>query len=648
MMDARRKASLLSFLHCLFIMVPITVLVQVSVSLASTFSAALGRSNSVWGLGDSSVTSMIVLPGLVLLLPLLFAPSLFFFLHHHHYHYQSSFDFLTTSTLERRGHPMKRNGSPASTTEHEEERGVISRRPRRLFFLPLSSWRTAVGAVVLAFLISYYCRRSPPSFSSSPKSLSSSSSDGAVELPQENAGANLLDSEKQEEDSQRGEKSFFSSMIGLDVSPLSSLQAFLEKKDLWWILERSFMPTFAERVGNSLFISSLSSIFHGYRPRASFPYSPERPLRLELRLFSRRYINGEVMREGESQGRWRIADDDMVGRNFIPSRGKKYKEDIGILIRGVSPPGRLLDPSSYTSPYVLEAIRRGVKTAMNRPSHSSTAEKREESEKTRLKAERERKEKGEKEQGEEPHEQRQSKEKRNLQKENDEESKSTVLSLKEDVMIVHFGEGSLETVRDRMMHLPQIPVAPPDSKGEALVAMIEVNSSLPTSSSSFHENKGDHSDSRREEKAERRNEDLRLEDKTSHTNHPGLALLPPHLPEQFLPDKNGNVSFPSSIFLHPTRAVFSSLYDSKTDQTRLQMRLGGSTLFSVLLPASPIAGWSLSHMTELQRIRNCDCIHLILFAPHPPAFVEFTLFLKGKSGVRSKGGIVQHARMHGP
>lgn len=82
---------------------------------------------------------------------------------------------------------------------------------------------------------------------------------------------------------------------------------------------------------------------------------------------------------------------------------------------------------------------------------------------------------------------------------------------------------------------------------------------------------------------------------------------------------------------------FFFLFSSKTDQTRLQMRLGGSTLFSVLLPASPIAGWSLSHMTELQRIRNCDCIHLILFAPHPPAFVEFTLFLKGNSGVRPEG-----------
>lgn len=64
------------------------------------------------------------------------------------------------------------------------------------------------------------------------------------------------------------------------------------------------------------------------------------------------------------------------------------------------------------------------------------------------------------------------------------------------------------------------------------------------------------------------------------------------------------------------------------------MRLGGATLFSVLLPASPIAGWSLSHVTELQRLGRCDCIHLILFAPHPPAFMEFTLFLTGQSGVR--------------
>lgn len=173
---------------------------------------------------------------------------------------------------------------------------------------------------------------------------------------------------------------------------------------------------------------------------------------------------------------------------------------------------------------MLEAIRRGVKTAMSRVSRPSTVgKKREDSEKTRLKGERERKEAANGE-GEEPREQQQSMEKRYLQKENDEENQSAVLSLKEDVMIVHFGEGSLETVRDRMMELPQIPVAPPNSKGEALVALIEVNSSLPSSSSSSsHERTGEHGDSRRDEKAEKRNEDLILEDKTSHANHPGLV-----------------------------------------------------------------------------------------------------------------------------
>lgn len=301
-----------------------------SVSLASTFSAALGRSNSVWGLGDSSVTSMVVLPALVLLLPLLFSPSLFFFLHHH---YQSSFDFPTTPTLERKSSPVKRNGSAVSTTEQEEERGVTSRRSRGLFPLALSSWRTAVGAVVLAFLI-YYCLRSPSSFPSSPKSLSSSSSDGDVELPQENAGPSLPDIHKKERDTQKRDKSF-SSMTGLDESPLSSLQAFLEKNGLWWGSEGSSLSSLVARIADSPFISSLSSIFHRYRPRASFPYSPERPLRLELRLFSRRHISGEVLREGESQGRWRVADDGVLARNPTPGRGKKYKEDIGILIRYV-------------------------------------------------------------------------------------------------------------------------------------------------------------------------------------------------------------------------------------------------------------------------------------------------------------------------
>lgn len=156
-----------------------------------------------------------------------------------------------------------------------------------------------------------------------------------MDLSQENAGASLPDIRKNERDPRKGDKSFSSMTLGLDVSPLSSLQAFLEKKGLWWCPEGSLLSSLVARIADNPFVSSLSSIFHRYRPRDSFPYSPKRPLRLELRLFSRRHISGEVLREGESQGRWRVADDGMPVRNPSPGKGQKYKQDIGILIRYV-------------------------------------------------------------------------------------------------------------------------------------------------------------------------------------------------------------------------------------------------------------------------------------------------------------------------
>lgn len=275
-----------------------------SLSLASTLAAALGRLNSAWGLGDSHVTSIVVFPGVFLFLPLLLSPSLFFCLHHHHSFKQDQ----ATRAASKVSSPMKNDPScgrcPAS--EREEARPPPP-QPRRVL-RSLSPWIVAVGAVLLAFLIALLLR----------SASSSSSFTGGVEFQQE-SGKVLFDATQQKEveaeplHTVAGEGDFFFPSKGLVSRWLS-----------WGRLAFSGMPS-----GTAALVSSLYSLFNKSRPASTFPYSPERPLRVEMRLFVRRRVRGQPAKEGEKpqHGKWTVVDA-LAGED-----GRRYAEDIGVLIR---------------------------------------------------------------------------------------------------------------------------------------------------------------------------------------------------------------------------------------------------------------------------------------------------------------------------
>lgn len=173
-----------------------------------------------------------------------------------------------------------------------------------------------------------------------------------------------------------------------------------------------------------------------------------------------------------------------------------------------------MDPSSYTTPHVFEALRRGLKRAI-RVDHLSRGEARKRKEEQedgekknkidKTKEGQQRKERT----ADKTKEQRRESGGGREEEEEDEGSKKeppfTVLSLKED--LVQFGgEGSPESVRDRMMQFPQIPVAP-SNKGEAIVAMIVSQNPSPSSEndaadSHRHDSREDHEERKLEQEEE--------------------------------------------------------------------------------------------------------------------------------------------------
>ncbi|KFH13975.1 peptidase, M28 family protein [Toxoplasma gondii MAS] len=266
-----------------------------------------------------------------------------------------------------------------------------------------------------------------------------------------------------------------------------------------------------------------------------FPFSKETPLRLEVRLFSRKRVRG-------------------FNRQMEVANSENSSEEVGILLRGVSPSGNVLDPTSRATSRILEAVHGALSAAL------AVGE-----------------ETGEKEGGT--------------------GEKDLSLGMVKDVKFVHFEGMSPEETQQVMLRFPQIPVA--QNKGHAIAMLL-----------SSEKAKGD---------------------KETTTLASPQLLLPPHAGHSQTSGKGPTVSSP--IFLHRTTAYFSSHYDASADVTQCHIRIGGASLFSLLLPASPIVGWSLDKTMNLERIKSCDCVVLTVFAPHPPVLAEFSLTLKGRSGL---------------
>ncbi|PFH35185.1 peptidase, M28 family protein [Besnoitia besnoiti] len=277
-----------------------------------------------------------------------------------------------------------------------------------------------------------------------------------------------------------------------------------------------------------------------------FPYSKATPLRIEVRLFSRKTVRG-FTEEGADEGVLALEGTD----------GKAEK--VGVLIRGISPSGRVMDPTSHATARVVAALRAAVSVALRKGEGGGGTG--------------------------------------NL--DGDAEALLWPRFISEE-KFVHFENLPAEETVKLMMRFPQVPVAM--NTGHAISLFF----------------------SSREGKAPRSAED------------DAEGFFPPHLllpPRPVAGQSTQDPSLPSPIFLQPTMAALSSRYNLTTDQTQLHIRIGGASLFSLLLPASPIVGWSLDKTMSLERTRDCDCFRITVFAPHPPAFAEFSLTLKGKSGL---------------
>ncbi|CBZ54266.1 Peptidase, M20/M25/M40 family protein, related [Neospora caninum Liverpool] len=272
-----------------------------------------------------------------------------------------------------------------------------------------------------------------------------------------------------------------------------------------------------------------------------FPFSKETPLRLDVRLFSRKRVRGFTAK----------------GRMELEKTEGGTDEEVGILLRGVSPSGHVLDPTSHATGRTLDAVYGALSAVLRRG-----GEKKDE----------------------------------NVQESDRDERVWPELVAEK---FVHFEGMSPEDTQKVMLRFPQIPVA--QNKGHAIAIFLS---------------SGD-------------------KDRKDQADAPAAAsprmLLPPHPIHSKTSGKGPTV--PSSIFLHPTSAFFSSRYDPSTDRTHCRIRIGGSSLFFLLLPASPIVGWSLDKTMSLEKIRGCDCLVLTVFAPHPPVLADFSLTLKGKSGL---------------
>ncbi|KEP67522.1 UNVERIFIED_CONTAM: peptidase, M28 family protein [Hammondia hammondi] len=446
------KALILSVAHGAALVLPTVAIFQMTVDLADTIAAVLGRVHSIWGLGDSFGFTVTVLP-LLFLFPLLVAPPLFFALHH--------------------AHSREAVSAPSS-------RELATRRRARQSVLSLCMVLVAVGVALAAFGVVFF----------------------HTNAPEETLHEALQ-------------------YAPPGVHPPESLSR-TSQRSLWQkarVYLGQVVSTFLAADGEDQL----------------FPFSKETPLRLEVRLFSRKRVRG-------------------FNRQMEVANSENGPEEVGLLLRGVSPSGNVLEPTSRATSRTLEAVHGALSAAL------AIGE-----------------ETGEKEGGT--------------------GKKGVLLGMVKEVKFVHFEGMPPEETQQMMLRFPQIPVT--QNKGHG-VAMI-----LPS------------------EKAKG--------DKETTTLASPRLLLPPHPGHSHTPGKGPTVSSP--IFLHRTTAYFSSHYDASTDVTQCQIRIGGASLFSLLLPASPIVGWSLDKTMNLERSKSCDCIVLTVFAPHPPVLAEFSLTLKGRSGL---------------
>lgn len=101
------------------------------------------------------------------------------------------------------------------------------------------------------------------------------------------------------------------------------------------------------------------------------------------------------------------------------------------------------------------------------------------------------------------------------------------------------------------------------------------------------------------------------------------AFLPPTTP-----------STVTKVYSPGLRGEVDIRYDKAQDETRLRLLIGGSSLLSIVLPATGLKGWNLEQQAPLQRLKDCNCYMVTISTPTPPVMTKLEFSFHGKFPIR--------------